>query len=111
MDRWFLLKGVLLAGGGWSEPVNATLAIFGALGGLAVFGTAVWAVIRAITRQITATEQNTSATQSNTTAIRELENKVDTLDRTVFRHGEKLESQGTEITRLSNAINNGRPGR
>lgn len=89
--------------------MNTTLAIFGALGGFAVFAGAVWAVIRAISRQITATEQNTSATEQNTTAIHELENKVDTLDRTVFQHGEKLTSQGTEITRLRDTIN-GRAG-
>lgn len=90
--------------------MNTTLAIFAALGGIVVFLGAVWAVIRSITRQITATESNTAAIQSATKAIRELEDKVDTLDRTVFRHGEKLETQAAEIIRLSNAIKNGRPG-
>jgi hypothetical protein len=43
--------------------MNAVLAVLGALGGAAVFVTAVVAVIRAIFKQISATEANTVALQ------------------------------------------------
>lgn len=90
--------------------MNTTLAICGALGGIAVFTGAVWAVIRAITHQITATESNTAATAAATAAVKELEDKVDTLDRSVFQNGEKLAAHAAAIAALKNAITR-RPGR
>lgn len=56
--------------------MNTVLAIFGAVGGLGVFGGAAWAIIRAIFRQI-------GATEANTDALNRLSGKVDSLDGTV----------------------------
>jgi hypothetical protein len=84
--------------------VNATLSILGALGGLAAFTAAVWAVIRATLRQVTATEANTKVTQANTRAIEALEAKVAALDRTVTMHNERLTAQGREIGQLREVV-------
>lgn len=84
--------------------MNSVLATLGALGGLAVFATAVWAVIRAILRQVTATENNTSATDRNTTAIGALEAKVASLDTTVAIQGQRITAQETEMSRLADAV-------
>lgn len=88
---------------------NATLEWLGALGGAAVFATAVWAVIRAILKQVNATEDNTQATRANTVAIANLDGKVTKLETTVAVQGERLTTQGREIGQLRDAVNrNGR---
>jgi len=63
--------------------MNTFLAIAGALGGVAVFATAVWTIVRSIARQISATTDNTEALQA-------LSGKLQQLDGTVNQHGERL---------------------
>lgn len=88
---------------------STTLEWLGALGGAAVFATAVWAVIRAILKQVNATEDNTTATRANTVAIASLDKKVTQLETTVAVQGERVTAQGREIGQLREAVNrNGR---
>jgi hypothetical protein len=81
------------------------LAILGSLGGVAVFAAAVWGVIRAVLRQVSATEANTAVTIQNTKAIKDLDNRVDNLTTQVAMQGQNINSQGNEIDRLRNVIN------
>jgi hypothetical protein len=63
--------------------VNTFLAVAGALGGVAVFVTAVVTIVRSVTNQI-------SATRDNTKALQELSGKIDQMDGTVGQHGERI---------------------
>lgn len=86
---------------------STVLAISGALGGLVVFLGAVWAIIRAVLKQVGATEDNTTATKANTEAIGKLESRMSSVETTVTVQGEKLDNQGREIGQLRTAIYNG----
>jgi hypothetical protein len=86
---------------------STVLAVFGALGGLAVFVGAIWAVIRAGARQVAATEANTVSLDKATQAIDRLETKVTALDTTVQVQGSTITTQGREIGELRKVIFNG----
>lgn len=58
-------------------------AVLGSLGGLTAFGTAIWIVVRAIFRQVGATEDNTRA-------LDELRSSVLKLDVQVDEHAQRL---------------------
>lgn len=57
--------------------------VLGALGGLVAFGAAVFTVVRAIFRQVGATEDNTSA-------LRDMRGALDRLDTAVRTQGERI---------------------
>jgi hypothetical protein len=84
---------------------STVLAILGSLGGVVIFVGAIWAIIRAGLRQVSATEDNTKATKDNTAAIEGLKTKVGELDRTVAIQGERIDNQGGQIDRLRTTIN------
>ncbi len=60
-----------------------TLALLGALGGLAAFVAGVWALLRGIFRNI-------GATQDNTRALRQMSDRLEQLGQTVNGHGERI---------------------
>jgi sensor domain CHASE-containing protein len=90
---------------GSRKVASVILAILGSLGGVAVFAAAVWGVIRAILRWVSATEENTSVTKENTKAIKDLDSRVDILTTQQAMQGQTISSQGNEIDRLRNIIN------
>ena len=63
--------------------MNGVESILGALGGLAVFLGAMWAVIRGIFRQVNATDKNTMA-------LNELSGKINSLDGTITNHEHRI---------------------
>jgi hypothetical protein len=70
--------------------MNTILAISGALGGFVAFALAVATIVRAIARQIAASKSNETATLANTEALGKLSGKLDQIDGTVTRHGERI---------------------
>lgn len=92
-----------VSGGASSLPLE----ILGSLGGIVAFCVAVWAIIRAILKQVTATENNTKATNTNTEAIDALKTKVGDLERTVNVQAERIAGQGREISDLRRVVFNG----
>jgi hypothetical protein len=59
--------------------------VLGSLGGVVAFSGAVWVIVRAIARNVQATEENTKATQGLSAEMREM--------RTVVNgHGERIAS-------------------
>lgn len=63
--------------------MNTALAVFSAIGGLSALATGVSLTLRAIFKQVSATDRNTSATESLTKAVGELGEKFTDLDRRV----------------------------
>lgn len=69
--------------------MNMVLTVFGALGGLVVFIGAIWTIVRAIFRQVNATEDNTQA-------LSKMGASLDRLDNTVRAQGERISAlEGT----------------
>lgn len=63
--------------------MSTALAVLASLGGVASIGAATYAIVRAVIRQVHATEDNTKA-------LDRLTAKVDTLDNKVDSHGERI---------------------
>lgn len=63
---------------------STVLAVLGALGGASAFVTIITVTLRAIFRQVNATEKNTSATENLTKAVESLHGKFEQLDRRVM---------------------------
>lgn len=78
--------------------------VLGSLGGITAFGTSIFIVLRAVARQMSATQGNTEAMKENTQAIRELRTKVGDLDRTVAVHSERIKAQGDELAGLRQIV-------
>lgn len=70
--------------------MNTFLAIAGALGGVAVFATAVFAIIKAIARQVSAVKANEKATKDNTAALSTFSSKLEHMDTVMAQHGERI---------------------
>lgn len=60
--------------------MTTALAILGALGGFSAFVTSVVLILRAIFKQVTATDSNTNATQALTKSVDELKVNISHLD-------------------------------
>ena len=86
---------------------NLPLEILGSLGGIVAFGVAVIAIIKAILRQVSATESNTEATKDNTAAIEALKDKTGNLERIVDVQAERIAGQATDIADLRRVVFNG----
>ena len=63
--------------------MNTALAILGSLGGVVAFITLVFVTLKAIFRQVNATDKNTKATEKLTEAVGELNKQFVNLDRRV----------------------------
>jgi hypothetical protein len=62
---------------------STVLAVLGSLGGLAAFGVAMWTIVRAIFKQVGATEDNTKA-------LGDMRGALERLDNTVRSQGERI---------------------
>lgn len=60
--------------------MNTTLAVLGALGGFSAFGTGITLLLRAIFKQVNATDSNTKATNKLNTTVADLAEKIGHLD-------------------------------
>lgn len=70
--------------------MTTALAILSSLGGVAVFAGAVWAIVRAIARQVRATEDNTSALKTLAETQQKQTEKLDGVVIVVNQHGERI---------------------
>lgn len=92
---------------GASGSSSTVFAILGSLGGITAFCVAVYAIIKSIMKQVTATDANTKATEANTQAIEELRKSQGELRETVNIQAERISGQGREIGDLRRAVFNG----
>lgn len=70
--------------------MSVVLTILGALGGVVVFGGAVWTVIRAIFKQVGATEDNTKALHDLQRTVESLNGRLNDQDGRLHDHGERI---------------------
>jgi hypothetical protein len=70
--------------------VNTALAVLAALGGVVIFSGAIFAGVRAVVKQIHATELNTAALEELVATNTRLGGKLDTLAAIVSAQGERI---------------------